>query len=194
VPLAASELRRGRICYAVYPFVPSFPLSVADDGGREEAGDVEAFARARRGRHTRILAEGRLRPVLLLHDGTRGEHEDVICLRVNAVKERHRRVAATWRRIEMQEHPFFFLLPAGRRGSGLARDSVISLSSVGAIHKTAILGPRPAGQLGRDEMRAISDRLSLVLSLDLAPKIAARAEELLRRAGLGQAPRPSGRA
>lgn len=180
MPLAPPELRRGRIVYALFPFVAAFPLRVADGS---TAATVEDFARLRRGRATRAISEVRLRPVLLVHDGTRGEHEDVICLRVNTVKAAHRRHATTWKRIERQQHPFFFHLRKDA-GHGLPQESVIALASIGAIHKSAILGPRHVGELSVEEMRTISERLALQLSLDLAPLIAAKARELLRRAGI----------
>jgi len=67
------------------------------------------------------------------------------------------------------------------RRYGLAEDSVIALSSVGTVHKSAILGPRHVGELTRHEMQVISERLARILSLDLSPAIAARARELVVR-------------
>lgn len=184
MPARPAELRRGRIFYAVFPFASRFPLAIEDESGvRIDVADVESFARARRGNATRILTEARLRPIVLLHDGTRGEHDDVVCLRVNTVKPSHRRRAATWQQIEEQRHPIFFFLPAGNRRYGLSEDSVIALTSVGSVHKSAILG-RHVGELSHHEMQIVSERLARVLSLDLAPRIAAQAKELLRRAGL----------
>lgn len=183
MPARPAELRRGRIFYAVFPFASRFPLVVEDESGaRLDLADIEAFARARRGNATRIVTEARLRPVVLLHDGTRGEHEDVVCLRVSSVKARHRRTAA-WQRIEEQRHPIFYFLPAGNRRYGLSEDSVVPLTSIGSVHKSSILG-RHVGELSHREMQVVSERLARVLSLDLAPKIAAQAKELLRRAGL----------
>jgi mRNA-degrading endonuclease toxin of MazEF toxin-antitoxin module len=184
MPARPAELRRGRIFYAVFPFASRFPLVGLDESGAKlDLANVEAFARARKGSATRIVTEARLRPVVLLHDGTRGEHEDVVCLRVNSVKARHRRQAATWRQIEEQRHPVFFFLPAGNRRYGLSEDSIVALTSIGSVHKNAILG-RHVGELSHHEMQVVSERLARVLSLDLAPKIAAQAKELLRRAGL----------
>jgi hypothetical protein len=61
---------------------------------------------------------------------------------------------------------------------------VIALSSIGAVHKSAILGPRHVGELTARELQVVSERLWRLLSLDLAPRIAASARELLRRAGI----------
>src|ERR671935_143355 len=63
------------------------------------------------GSPVRLVVEARLRPVLLLHDGTRGEHGDVLCLRVNTVKPGLKARADTWRRIVANQHPSFFHLP-----------------------------------------------------------------------------------
>ena len=180
MPAPAAELRRGRIFYALFPFVPRFPVTL-EDGRNIES--VEAFAASARGTPMSLLSRGRLRPVLLLHDGTRGEHGDVVCLRITTVKPRHRRDAAVWSRVVRGEHAFVFHLPVLPR-YGLPEESVIALPSIGAVHKSAVLGPRHVGELSVRDMQAISERLRLVLSLDLAPLIAAQANELLRRAGL----------
>ncbi|MEX2196649.1 MAG: hypothetical protein WD844_15320 [Thermoleophilaceae bacterium] len=184
MPLAPAELRRGRICWALYPFAGQFPAALAD-GPRVDT--VEDLAGHHGGRPVRLVTEARLRPVLLLHDGTRGEQEDLVCLRVNTVKARHRSDSDTWDRIERAEHPFFLLLPATERRYGLPEDSVVAIASVGTVHKSALLGPRHVGELSRAEMETVSDRMSVALGLDLAPKVAALAKELLRRAGLVEA-------
>ena len=179
MPLPVAELRRGRICYAIYPFAAQFPLALADG---EVLHAVEDYARRRHGSPTPLKTEVRLRPVLLLHDGTRGEQGDVACLRVNTIKDRHRE-SPSWKRIERHEHPFFFHLSAGETRYGLRRESVVALPSVGTVHKSAILGPGHVGELNASEMQIVSQRLVRVLSLDLGHMIAERARELLRRAG-----------
>ncbi len=145
--------------------------------------DIETFARARGGEPTRIVTEARLRPILLLHDGMRGEHEDVVCLRINTVKPRHRRDWATWERIERNEH-LLFHLPALPVRYGLPEESIIALASIGTVNKSAILGLRAVGELSTSELQLVSERLWRLLSLDLAPQIAAKAKELLWRAGI----------
>lgn len=183
MPAVPADLRRGRIFYALFPFAAELPLTSEDEGGQKLVfPTIEAYARARKGLATRVLTDVRLRPVLLLHDGTRGEHEDVVCLRINTVKPRHRRSAAAWEQIEEQRHLFFYYLPAAQRRYGLPEDSLIALSSIGSVHKSAILG-LPVGELTHREMQIVSERLSRILSLDLASLIAEKASELLRRAG-----------
>ncbi len=177
MPLHPAELRRGRIVLALFPFAAQFPVQLADGGGVDT---VEEYAALRRGRPTPVAVDARLRPVLLLHDRTRGEHGDVVCLRISSVKESVR-ANASFSRIERHEHPFFFHLPSALRRYGLAEDSVIALSSIGTVHKSAILGPRHVGELTRHEMQVISERLVRILSLDLSPAIAARARELVVR-------------
>jgi len=179
VPLPVAELRRGRICYAVYPFASQFPAELAD--GREIA-DVDRLAREFKGAPVALSADVRLRPVLLLHDGTRGDHGDLAALRINSVKERHRESDA-WKRITSHEHPLFFHLPQSGR-YGLPLESVIAITSVGTIHKSAVPDIRPVGELNIHEMQTISERLARALSLDMAPMIARKARELLCQAGL----------
>lgn len=176
------ELRRGRIVWAVFPFAPEFPAETLEEAERVRFEDAEAYARARKGAPTEFITEARLRPVLLLHDGSRDDHGDILCLRINSVKAKHREGTQTWRRITDREHPFFFHLPAG--GYGLDQESLISLTSVGSIHKSVIAAIKPPGDLSSEEMRVISERLTRVLSMDLAPLIAKRARELLERAGI----------
>ncbi len=180
---APADLRRGRIFYALFPFAAEFPLTIEDEAGQKLVfPTIEDYARARKGRATRVVTDVRLRPVLLLHDGTRGEHEDVVCLRINTVKPRHRRSTTTWEQIEQQRHLFFYYLSASQRRYGLQEDSLIALTSIGSIQKSAILGLH-VGELTHRELQSVSERLSRILSLDLAPLIAERASELLRRAG-----------
>jgi hypothetical protein len=177
VPLPVAELRRGRLVLALFPFVSSFPLR-SEDGSA--IATVEDFARAHRGTSATVLAEARIRPVLLLHDRTRGAHGDVLCLRVSSVKE-SMRASPSWPRVVAQEHPLFLHLPAATARYGLREESVVTLSSVGAVHKTAIIGPRAVGTLDHGEMRVVSERLARLLSLDLGPLVAAQARELVLR-------------
>lgn len=183
MPLDPAQLRRGRIVWAVYPFAAEFPAVVLHDEEEVPVETVDEYAKAHKGKPTRLLTEVRLRPVLLLHDGTRGDHDDVACLRINTVKPKHRAHKATWKRIAEHEHPFFFHMPKGG-AHGLREESVISLTSVGTVHKSAIANLRPTGGLNEHEMQIISERLVRVLSLDLSHHIAERSRELLRRAGV----------
>lgn len=183
MPLDPAELRRGRIVWAVYPFAAEFPATILDDGVEASVSTVDEYARLRKGTATRLVTEVRLRPILLLHDGTRGDHDDVACLRINTVKPKHRAHTASWRRIQEHEHPFFFHLPE-EGPHGLPGESVISLTSIGTVHKSAIARLQPAGSLNEHEMQVISERLRTVLSLDLSRQLAEQARELLRRAGL----------
>lgn len=181
MPADPSLLRRGALAFGVFPFAAQFPLDYLDDDGRRHgAATVDQFATQRGGRATTVLSRVKIRPLLLLHDSTRGENADLVGLRVNSVKPRHRN-SPSWARISAHEHPLFFHLPRTAR-YGLPEESVISLIAVTAVNKNAILGTR--GSLTAREMRAISERLARALSLDLGPLISAHAKELLRRAGL----------
>jgi len=180
VPTPLAELRRGRLVYALFPFSSEFPAELADGGGHRT---VEELAGAHGGSPMRLVVEARLRPVLLLHDGTRGEHGDVACLRVNTVKPALKARADTWRRIVANQHPSFFRLPGTESRHGLRSESVIAIGSIGTVNKTALLGP-PVGALSQQEMQDVNARVARALQLDLAPLISERALELLRRAGL----------
>lgn len=173
------ELRRGRICLAVFPFATRFPLVTVDGVAVE---NVEAWARTHRGAPVEIAVSARLRPVLLLHDRTRAEHGDVLCLRVNTVKPELRRDERAWELIERHEHPFFFHLPKANARYALREDSVVALASLGAVHRSAVLAAT-GGELSRGEMQVVAERLARLIELDLSARIARRARELLARAG-----------
>lgn len=179
MPIDARELRRGRICLGVFPFAPSFPLRLPDG---TTLARVDEWARHFGGRPAELVSEARLRPVLVLHDRTRTEHGDVVCLRINSVKPDLRRDSESWSLIERNEHPFFVHLPESEPRYRLLEDSVIALASLGAVHRSALLAPT-GGELNGREMQTVSERLARLIELDLAPKIAALAQELLRRGG-----------
>jgi mRNA-degrading endonuclease toxin of MazEF toxin-antitoxin module len=180
VPLNSAELRRGRIVRAIYPFSAQFPAEIIDGGKRQKLGTVEEYVKLRKGQPTELITSVRLRPVLLLHDGVNGDHEDVLCLRINTVKDKHKK-SPSWPKIEAHEHRFFYHLPV-TGPAGLPQESVIDLTSIGALHKSAIVRFKPSGTLNAHEMEIISRRLVKVLDLDLAHHIATRARELIKRA------------
>jgi hypothetical protein len=179
VPIDPRELRRGRICVAVFPFAPSFPLRLREG---TELTSVDEWATTLKGGSAELVTQARLRPILLLHDRTRAGHGDVVCLRINTVKPGLRRDGAAWTRIERNEHPFFFHLPQSVARYRLRADSVIALSSLGNVHRSAILNAT-GGELTRREMQVVSERLARMIELDLTSRIATLAHELLRRGG-----------
>ena len=182
MPASAGDLRRGRIVHGLFPFATQFPVELADGSAYRS---VERFAAAHTGVPARLIVEVRLRPVLILRDGSRDALGDVVCLRINTVKPALKRSRQTWQRIESNEHPAFFHLPAGRYG--LPHESVIAISSIGTVNKNALLGP-PVGGLTQRELQSLNERLARGLQLDLAPLISARARELLARAGIRAQP------
>jgi hypothetical protein len=150
--------------------------------GGEELATVERWARTIRGAPAEVISEARLRPVLLLHDRTRPEHGDAVCLRINTVKPHLRTDESVWARIEGQEHPLFFFLSAAVERYRLPEDSVVAVGSIGSVHRSAILAPT-GGALTSREMQLVSERLARLIELDLAPRIAELARELLMRGG-----------
>ena len=180
MPIDPSQLRRGRICLAVFPFAPAFPLTLEDGTALQS---VEDWARSFKGSPGRVVSEARLRPIVPLHDRTRTGHGDVVCLRINTVKAAHRADPTTWKKIEQQEHPFFFHLPAATGRYQLREDSVIAITSIAAVHRSAILAAT-GGELARHELEQIGEKLVRALDVDLAPWVAAKARELLAKAGI----------
>lgn len=182
MPADASELRRGAIAWGVFPFAAQFPMCWLEGSGSPQTLEtVDDYAAQRRGRPTSVVSEVKVRPVLLLHDGTVEQNEDIAVLRINSIRSRHRE-SASWSRIEAHEHPFFLHLPKSTPRYRLPEESIVSLTAISTVHKNALIKVR--GGLNRHEMRKIDERLIRVLSLELAPYIAERARELLRRAGI----------
>ncbi len=152
------------------------------DGERPRAlASIEEYATQRGGKPTHVVCEVKLRPVLLLHEGADERSGDVAVLRINSVRPRHHQSDA-WRAIAAHEHPFFFHLPKTNPRYRLPEESIVSLTSIATVHKNALL--RVRGALNAHEMQRIDERLIRVLALDLGPYIAARARQLLRRAGI----------
>jgi mRNA-degrading endonuclease toxin of MazEF toxin-antitoxin module len=181
LPADVGDLRRGAVAWGVFPFAAQFPMQHLDaDRDVTTAATIEEYVAARRGAPTAVQSRVKLRPLLLLHDGTRGDNEDVVGLRINSVKAHHK-TSRSWARIEAHRHPLFFHLPSGR-GYGLPQESIIALNSVTSVHKSAIW--KVIGSVNSHEMQIINQRLIRVFGLDLAPLIAQKAHELLRRAGI----------
>ena len=185
MPADIGDLRRGAVAWGVFPFAAQFPMPCLDeDRNVTTAATIEDYVATRRGASTVVHAQVKLRPLLLLHDGTRGDNQDVVGLRINSVKAHHKN-SPSWPRIEAHEHPLFFHLPSDR-GYGLPQESIIALNSVTSVHKSAIW--KVIGSVNSHEMQIINQRLVRVFGLDLAPMIAQKAHELLRRAGILQDP------
>jgi mRNA-degrading endonuclease toxin of MazEF toxin-antitoxin module len=182
VPADASSLHRGAIAWGVFPFAAQFPLRWLDTKDRvHSVTSIDDYVAQRRGTPTSVISEVKLRPVVLMHDGTIERNQDIVVMRVNSVRPRHRN-SETWPRIVAQEHPFFFHLPTTNPHYRLPEESIVALTSIATVHKNALLEVR--GSLTATEMRELDERLIRVLSLDLAPRIAALARELLQRAGI----------
>lgn len=74
-------LRRGAISIGVFPFAAQFPMTyIYDVGAPRPASSVDEYVRARRGKATAVEVRVKLRPLFLLHDGTRGVNDDVLGL------------------------------------------------------------------------------------------------------------------
>ncbi len=157
MPADTSELRRGAIAWGVFPFAAQFPMRwLDDDGSPQTLETVDDYVARRRGRPTSVVSEVKIRPVLLLHDGATEQNEDIVVLRVNSVRQRHRE-SASWPRIEAHEHSFFLHLPKSIARYRLPEESIVSLTALSTVNKNALIKVR--GSLNREEMRKIDERL-----------------------------------
>jgi mRNA-degrading endonuclease toxin of MazEF toxin-antitoxin module len=171
-----SDLRRGAICIALYPFTPAVPLDVvlreADADGDlnakiESYETIEAVARIER---KEVIVEFKIRPVLLLQNGRNEDRPDVLVARINSITDAHREKRPHWvRKLENDIHPVM-LRVGHERHHGLRLESYVNLLSVQPVNKTAIL--RRLGHLTDDEMADVSERLILSLEMDVSAYVA----------------------
>ena len=173
-PLA--DLQRGAICVALYPFTPEIPLDLvlreaeAGDGlnAKIESYDtIEAVARISR---KELVVEFKMRPVLLLQEGTSEQRPDILAARINSITDEHRKKRENWvRKLENNIHPVMVRV-GHEEHHGLKAESYVNLLSVQPINKSAILGR--LGALTEGEMVDISERLILSLEIDVSAYVA----------------------
>lgn len=171
-----SDLRRGAICVALYPFTPEIPLEVvlreanADSelNAKLEAYDsIEAIAKITR---DELVVQFKLRPVLLIQTGTAEQRPDVLVARISSITEDHRQHRANWvRKLEHEIHPLMMRV-GHEQHHGLKAESYVNLLSVQPVNKAAIL--RRLGHLTDDEMKGVSERLVRALEIDVSAYVA----------------------
>lgn len=152
-------LRRGSIVWAVVPFQPEVPFRVWSGGEIEEVRSAPDLARRSgglgRSRSVEVVAEAKLRPVVLLQDGPIGATGDVVALKLARLAKLPN---ARFDQIRAGEDPGF--VPLRRRPAeyGLSTENAIDLNGVVRVHGSAF-ATSPIGFLDARELEQVDERL-----------------------------------
>jgi hypothetical protein len=171
-----TDLERGAVCLALYPYTSGFPLDrvIRDSEGSLTAQldaaasveDVEAGI-SPGDPPSEIVAKVKLRRVLLLQSGTSPSRKDIVVARINSVSDKKKNTQPNWYlRLQSGIHVAHYLIGHEEwHGTGGVEAYVDGLS-ITTIQKATIL--RTTGLLNDDEMRAVTERLVRTLELDLS--------------------------
>lgn len=174
MPAASSQLTRGAVCLALYPFTPGFPVDAllpsaeAEFSKLAQYDSIEDFQTdIAPGDVPRILVSVKLRRVLLLQDGTSESRDDVMAARINSIdQDMPKKKPGVYRRLLSGTHPIFYMVGAQASHGTSGKEAYVNAMYVAPVAKKAIL--RRVGQLSPDEMRDVSERVVTSLELDIS--------------------------
>jgi hypothetical protein len=174
MPAASSQLTRGSVCLALYPFTAGFPIDALLPSAEAEFSklaqyeSIEDFqADIAPGDMPRILVSVKLRRILLLQDGTSESRDDVMAARINSIdQEMSKKKPGLYRRLLSGTHPTFYLVGAQESHGTSGKAAYVNAMYVAPVAKKAIL--RRVGRLTADEMRDVSERVVTSLELDIS--------------------------
>jgi hypothetical protein len=173
LPCDVSDLERGAVCLALYPYTTSFPLEkVVRAAEGELLTQIERISAIEDLESTiapgdapsEIVARFKLRRVLVLHDGTRAGIQDVAVARVNSVTPEKQARERWWARVSNGTHPLHLLIGAEARHGTNGKPAYVDATSIGFIPKSTVL--RRVGMLDASEMGDVSRRIITALELD----------------------------
>jgi len=169
-----TELERGAVCLALYPFRTSFPLErVVREAGAQLEAQLESFesiddleVTIRPGEAPEVVTAFKLRRVVLLQDATDGRLRDLAVLPVSSVTDRHRSREGWYRRLQDGTNLTALRVGSEDRHGTAGKEAYVNLLSVSTIPRETIL--RRSGRLSEAEMQEISERLVVTLELDVS--------------------------
>ncbi len=175
VPLR--QIVRGAVCLAFYPFTQGFPLEriVRLEGellaqlDRHESIESVAAGIRPSDPPTEIVAQVKLRRVLVLQSGSDPARQDVMVARINSITDKHRARPGWYGRLERGEHPIFLRIGHEERHGTNGQEAYVNLLSIAPVRKETLL--RRTGYLDREEMRMVSERVVTALELDISSLI-----------------------
>jgi hypothetical protein len=157
----------GTVRWAIVPYTPRPPFRIYAGSVREPylVEDVEQLIRASR-KHgdadLTYLVPGKARPVLILNNPPRAEHQEVTALRLL----RFSKIVdiSQQERIRQQIDPLLFHLNPAR--FDLPEENAAIVSALVTIHSDAIGAGDALGTLNTDEMRALGERIIAFYGFD----------------------------
>jgi hypothetical protein len=174
LPCDVSQLERGAICLALYPYTLGFPaeqvVREAEDellASLHDVHDIDQLEATIRPKDppAELLARFRLRRVLILHDGTKTTIQDVAVARINSVTAEKKSRARWYSRLASDNHPTAFLIGMTESHGSNRVEGYVDCTSVMVIRKNTVL--RRVGTLDSTEMIQVSRRLVTALEIDV---------------------------
>jgi hypothetical protein len=170
-----SELTRGAVCLALYPYTTGFPVErvvrnetadalIAQLETAKSIEDIAATLHA--GAVPELVVSAKLRRVLLLQTGTTAGRQDVTVARINSISDKKRAQKNWYLKLQSGIHVAHQLLSGEAHHGTDGKEAFVDCMSVSTVRKNTIL--RRAGQLTDDEMRGISEKLMRTMELDLS--------------------------
>jgi hypothetical protein len=177
LPCEPFDLTRGAVCLALYPFVLSFPVErlarQAEDQLRtrvERFETIDSLGVEIKAEDAgqELVAQFKLRPVLVLQDGTDESIPDIAVAKITSVKEERASKHAKWyKRLQEGRHDTQYMLqPGSLTLADAEKGSYVDARSVAVIRKTTIL--RRVGNLDSEQMVEISGRLIKAWEIDVS--------------------------
>lgn len=175
------SLAAGEVYWAIVPYTPATPFRIhVSDGvpvevptasqivdGLRNSGDAEF----------EFVVRAKARPILLLSGHSDPRTGDLFALRLlplEKLSEQERQ------RVEEQREPLLFYL-SPERFPDLGKDSAAMVTAPIRLHETALDTRKSLGQLDRNEMRALVERIVSYWQFDLRQLLVAQIRELQHR-------------
>ena len=150
----------GTVRWAIVPYTPRPPFRIYAGSGREpylveDVAQLIGASRKRGDADLTYLVPGKARPVLILNDPPRTEHQEVTALRLL----RFSKIAhvVQQERIRQQADPLLFHLDPAR--FDLPEENAAIVSALVTIHTDAIGAEAPLGTLDDTELRVLGERI-----------------------------------
>ena len=171
----------GSVRWAVVPFAPAPPFRLYAGTGSEpitvaNTDTLIEAARSRGDAELSYIVPGKARPVLVLNDPPAAHHQEVTALRLLRLSKL---TADEQRRVrEHQDELLFHLAP---ERFDLPEENAAMVTALVRLHVDAIGSVPPIGQLDRNEMRVLGERIITFYRFDTRLLLERQIRELAAR-------------